>query len=98
MSNASHAHPVEIEQVGDVSVVKFKQPELLDNDTIEAVGSLLFDHVDRLGVRKLLLNFRSVKRMASLMVGKILSLHRKLKAAGGRLVLCSVDADIYWVF
>jgi anti-sigma B factor antagonist len=98
MSSAPRNRWVEIEQVGDVSVVKFTRSEFLDDAAIEAVGDQLFAHVDRLGVRQMVLNFHGVERMASLMLGKIMSLHRKLKAVGGRLVLCGVDPQIYWVF
>ena len=98
MSSPPRDRCVEIEQVGNVSVVKFTRSEFLDDETIETVGAQLFGYVDRLGVRQLVLNFAGVERMASLMLGKIMSLHRKLKAVGGRLILCSVDPEIYWVF
>jgi anti-sigma B factor antagonist len=98
MSAPPQARCVEIEQVGAVSVVKFTRAEFLDDRTIEEVGERLFGYVERMGVRHLVLNFQGVERMASLMLGKIMTLHRKLKAVGGRLVLCNVDPSIYWVF
>jgi len=98
MSSPPRNRCIEVEQVGKISVVKFTRSEFLDDESIEMIGSQLFGYVDRLGVRQMVLNFAGVERMASLMLGKIMALHRKLKAVGGRLVLCGVDPEIYWVF
>jgi anti-sigma B factor antagonist len=89
---------LEAEQIGTVTVVKFTRSEFLDDETIEAIGAELFSLVDNLGCRQVVLNLAKVKRVASLMLGKLLTVHKKLKAAGGRLVLCGVDPEIYKIF
>jgi anti-anti-sigma factor len=89
---------LEVEQIGTVTVVKFTRSELLDDETIEAIGAELFSLVDVLGCRQVVFNLAKVKRVASLMLGKLLTMHKKLKAAGGRLILCGVDPEIYKIF
>ena len=92
------ARLLEVEQVSDITVVRLPWKELLDDETIEHVGGQLYALVDHLGTRKLVLNLSSVKRMASLMLGKIMTLHKKLKPLQGKLVLCGIDPDIRRVF
>jgi len=89
---------LQVEQVGDATVVRFAASELLDDETIELIGGQLYALVDHLGARKLVLNLAPVKRLASLMLGKIMTLHKKLKPAGGKLVLCGVDPEIRHIF
>jgi anti-sigma B factor antagonist len=89
---------LQVEQVGDVTVVRFAAAELLDDGTIELLGEQLYTLVDHLGTRKLVLNLSPVRRLASLMIGKIMTLHKKLKPAGGKLVLCGIDPEIRRIF
>jgi anti-sigma B factor antagonist len=98
MPNPPRNRSLQVEQVGDVTVVRFVRSELLEDETIELLGGQLYALVDHLGSRKLVLNLAPVKRMASLMLGKIMTLHKKLKPAGGRLVLCGIDPEIRRIF
>jgi anti-anti-sigma factor len=83
-----------VEQVADVTVVRFGATELLDEETIELLGSQLYALADHLGARKVILNLSPVKRMGSLMLGQIISLHRQLKQQDGKLLLCGLDPEI----
>lgn len=84
---------LEVEDQGDVTVVKFVDPRITDEQVIKAIGDQLFQLID-LGRHKQRLDFASVEIVASAMLGKLLSLHKKLKAVNGELVLCNLNEDL----
>ena len=89
---------LELEEVGDVTVVSFVDKKILDEQNIQIIGEQLFSLVDELGRRKLILNFSNVEYLSSAALGKFITLNKKVNAAGGRLVLCNIDPQIYEVF
>jgi anti-sigma B factor antagonist len=91
-------HGFAVEEVGDVTIARFKIARLLKEGTVELIGEQLLALVDEQGRRRLVLDFRNVERVYSVMLGKIAALHTKLQAAGGRLALCQVRPDVYEVF
>ena len=91
-------HGFAVEQVGDVTIARFKIARLLKEGTVELLGEQLFALVDEQGRRQLVLDFGNVERVYSVMLGKIAALHSKVQAAGGRLALCQVRPEVYEVF
>ena len=89
---------LEVEDVGDIAVVNFVDKKILDEQNIQMIGDDLFRLVDELGRRKILLNFQNVEFMSSAALGKLITLHRKLQAVQGKLVLCKIVKDILDVF
>lgn len=87
-----------VEQVGEVTVVRLHRRHLLEHDTIEAVARHIVDLVEKGGHARLLINFGSVERLSSDMLGKLITFHRKTTAAGGRLAICQVHPAIRQVF
>jgi len=87
-----------VEDIGDVTVVKFIDRRILDEQSIQVLGEQLFGLVDEVGRRKMLLNFSNVEFLSSAALGKFIKLHKKLQEVGGRLILCSIDPEIYEVF
>lgn len=98
MSSQPRRQRLEVEDIGDVTVVNFTDKKILDEANIQVIGEQLFRLVDELGRRKLLLNFSNVEYLSSAALGKFITLHKKVTAAGGRLILCSIDPQIYEVF
>ena len=88
---------LEMDQVGDVTVVRFKIPWILKEGTIEAIGEALYGLAEGSGCRKIVLNFGNVKSLASTMFGKLTALHQRIEASGGRLALCSIDPGLHEV-
>jgi anti-sigma B factor antagonist len=86
---------LEIEESGDVTVVKFTDRRILDEHNVQAIAKELSHLVEDLGRRKLLLNFTNVEYLSSAALGKLIRLNKKLKAVGGRLVLCNIRAEVY---
>jgi anti-sigma B factor antagonist len=98
MSAQPRRQRLEVEDIGDVTVVNFTDKKILDEQNIQLIGEQLFRLVDELGRRKLLLNFGNVEYLSSAALGKFITLNKKVNAAGGRLILCNIDPQIYEVF
>jgi anti-sigma B factor antagonist len=98
MSAQPRRRRLEVEDIGDITVVNFTDKKILDEQNIQIIGEQLFSLVDELGRRKLLLNFGNVEYLSSAALGKFITLNKKVKGAGGKLVLCNIDPQIYEVF
>jgi anti-sigma B factor antagonist len=89
---------LEVEDIGDVTVVKFIDKKILDEQNIQIIGEQLFGLVEESGRRKILLNFDNVDYLSSAALGKLVTMHKKVMAVGGKLVLCSISPNIFEVF
>jgi anti-sigma B factor antagonist len=98
MSTQSRRRRLEVEDIGDVTVVNFIDKKILDEQNIQIIGEQLFNLVDELSRRKLLLNFGNVEYLSSSALGKFIALDKKIKLLGGRLILCNIAPQIQEVF
>jgi len=98
MSTQPRRRRLEVEDIGDVTVINFVDRKILDEQNIQVIGEQLFGLVDQEGKRKLLLNFGNVEYLSSAALGKLITLNKKLQGVGGRLILCNIDPQIYEVF
>ena len=73
---------VDIEEVSDVTIAKFIDKKILDEDVR----------------KKIILDFSNVEYLSSAALGKLITLDKKVKKAKGKLKLCSIRPDIYEVF
>lgn len=89
---------IEVENIGDVTVVTFIDRKILDEQNIQIIGEQLFSLVHDEGWRKLVLCFSNVEYMSSSMSGKLVTLRKKTRDAGGNLVLCNLAPQVYEVF
>ncbi len=89
---------LEVEDIGEITVVNFIDRKILDEQNIQKIGEDLFSLVDELGRRKILLNFGNVEYLSSAALGKFINLNKKVRGAGGKLVLCNIAQHIYEVF
>jgi anti-sigma B factor antagonist len=88
MSSPVHQPWLEVEQVGPVTIARPTRSDLLDDQTISAMGRHLYSLVEDLGCRRILLDLGNVQLLASAMLGKVIGLHKKLERVGGRLAVC----------
>ena len=84
MSTDSRRQRLEVEDIGDVTVVNFIDKKILDEQQIQVIGDQLFRLVEELGRDKLLLNFGNTEYLSSAALGKLITLHKKVNAAGGQ--------------
>ena len=89
---------LDVSEVGDVTVVHFRDQRIIEDLGIQEMGQELFHLVEGENRKKLLLNFYSVSFMSSAALGKLITLDKKVKAKGGVLKLCSIRPEIYEVF
>lgn len=89
---------LQVSQTGDVTVVRFVDRKILDEANIQELGQELFQLVEDEGRKQLLLNFSSVEFLSSAALGKLITLDKKVKAAGGKLKLSNIRTEIYEVF
>jgi len=80
---------LEIEEKDGVACVQFKDDRLTDEDNIERIGRELFALTDQYHCQKVILNLTDLKMLTSSVLGKMITLHRKLHRNEGKLVLCN---------
>lgn len=98
MTSQPRRRRLEWEDLGEVTVVSFTDKKILDEPAIQVIGEQLASLVDEMGKKQLLLNFGHVESLSSAALGKLVTLNRKIKEVGGKLVLCGINANILEVF
>lgn len=81
-----------------VSVVNIPNGCMLDGEAIQAVGTKLFDLVEKDSKKKLLLDFADIRFMSSQVLGVLLTLRRKAEQAGATIVLTGIREQLMRVF
>jgi anti-anti-sigma factor len=66
--------------------------------TAEAIGAELLSIADELPCNVVHLDLSKVRFMTSTALGSIVALHKKLRAAGGELVITNVTEPVYELF
>ena len=98
MSAEPRKRRLEVEEIGDVTVVNFVDRKILDEQNIQIIGEQLFELVDSEGKKKILLDFKNVDYLSSAALGKLITLNKKANTSGGKLVLCNIRPEIKEVF
>jgi anti-sigma B factor antagonist len=82
------------ENVDGVIVVSFTDTKIVAEDQIQEVGDELYALVEDSTKKKILLNFGNVQYCSSTVLGKLVSLKRRVDAAKGKLKLCCIHPDL----
>jgi anti-sigma B factor antagonist len=84
-----------IQQMGEATIVEFVCPSLMDPVELEQVASQLYKLVDEQDRRLIVLDFEKVEYLASQAIGILLAMQKKLSAMKkGSLILCGVGARL----
>src|ERR1700736_6005036 len=86
---------VTAEQVGDDTVVNFVGVQHRHEGPI---GEQLTQIVDEQSRGDLYLDFANVKYLTSMELSRLISLYRKLKDQGRRIVLCNASPEVVEIF
>jgi len=89
---------LDVSEVGDVTVVRFRDPKIIEDLNIQELGSEMFRLVEEEQRRKLLLNFSGVDFLSSAALGKLITLDKKVKSHAGQLKLSNIRPEIFEVF
>lgn len=84
----------DIDEHDDVVVATFGMSQINDETNIEELGHELFALVDQFDCRKVVLNMSGVDYITSSVVGKIITLHRKLHRLDGSLVVAELTHGV----
>jgi anti-anti-sigma factor len=88
---AAAARLVHTSAVGTVRMVELRLPAVLDSDEFDALNDRLLNEVATVGAGRCVLDLAAVEYMGSSMLGLLVNARQKIKAAGGRLVLCGLS-------
>jgi anti-sigma B factor antagonist len=86
------------EDFGDVTVLRVKATTLAHDNVTDAVFEQAYAVVEAEGRSRIVLNLDPVLFLASAALGKLVNLLRKVRAAGGRLILCKVKRPLEELF
>lgn len=89
---------LDIEDVNGVTIARFTDKKILDESNIQIIGNQLFSLVDDDHREKIVLDFTNVEYLSSAALGKLITMDKKVRAAGGKMRLCSIRSDIKEVF
>ena len=89
---------LDVNEVGDVTVVRFRDHKILEDINVQELGQELFQLIEVENRRKLVLNFFAVEFLTSAALGKLITLDKKVKVHGGLLRLCNIRPEIFEVF
>jgi len=87
-----------VTQVGDVTVVRFRDQKIIEDISIQEWGQELLSLVDVDNRQKILFNFTGVEFLSSAALGKLITLNARVRARSGSLKLCGIRPEIYEVF
>jgi anti-anti-sigma factor len=97
MNSPNHDHlPPKVEKSGNVKIITFTGDEVRDVENI--LAGELQGNMEDLAECHLLLDFTHVEYLTSVELGTLISLHKRVKASGGRLTLFNLNAQVYEVF
>jgi anti-anti-sigma factor len=88
---------LEREDVGNVTVLRLKARMLPSDETTENLFAQAYSVVDEARRSRVVLNLDGVEFVASVAIGKIITLMRKTRSAGGALLLCNVSPSVLGV-
>ena len=89
---------LDVSEVGNVTVVQFRDHKIVEDVNIHELGQELFRLVEVDGRERVLLDFSAVDFLSSAALGKLITLDKKMKAHGGTLKLSNIRPEIYEVF
>ena len=89
---------LEIQEIGDVTVVCFRDPRITDPLDIDELGRQLYQVLEFKNCSKLVIDFSPVEFLSSATIGKLISLNRKVKVCKAALRLCNLRPEIQEVF
>jgi anti-sigma B factor antagonist len=97
MSLQPESNLLRVEHVAGVAVVKVVV-SALDEANVQAIGEALFAVADSMACPRLRLDLAQVLFLTSTALGKLMALHKRVRAAGGHLALVNVYDHVYEVF
>ena len=80
-----------------VKVARVKANALLSEEEVEALGAAL-ERLAELPGQRVVLSFLGVTHITSVVLRKLVELHKRLEESGGELRLADIDPHVYEMF
>lgn len=93
-----HSEYFDVACQGEIAVVTISVQQLTDESNVEVLGNDLFSLIEQHGQRKIILRLAYVSYLTSSVLGKLISLHRRMHRSDGHLVLCELQPEVREVF
>jgi anti-sigma B factor antagonist len=87
-----------IDQDGEVTVVGFSEPTLLNAYHVNESAKELYHLIEKQGHRWIVLDLSSIKMLSSQTLGVFLNTRHKLEQVGGKIVISGIDPKLSRVF
>lgn len=82
------------ERDGDVVLLKVTKDQLTDEENLEQFGQELSFVAESHSPCRMVCDMSQVRYLTSSAIGKLISLHRKMSRANGRMILCSLQPTV----
>ena len=82
---------------GDVTIVGFKEPTILDAYHVKNVSEQLYDLIDKDNLQLIVLDFSTIKMLSSQTLSILLKMREKLDAIEGKMVISGIEPSLYRV-
>ena len=89
---------VEVNTIDDVLVVSLKQASIGGMEGIEKIGQTLRSFVEDGQPRKMVVDFSAVRFFSSQMLGLLVDIWRRMKDAGGVVLISGINPQLTRVF
>jgi len=96
--SAQKSSLIMVNVIDEVGVVNFATSQVLDELNVQQLGQELMDLVEKQYLVKMVINFEKIKFLSSAVLGKLISLNKRIAKEKGRLGFCSINDDIIQVF
>jgi anti-sigma B factor antagonist len=88
---------VHVSDRGGVKLVRLRAQAVRAEEDVEALGRGLLALTEEPGVR-IVLSFLGVQYLTSLVLGRLIQVHKRLAESGGELRLADIDPQLYEIF
>ena len=82
----------------DGATVVFNTAALSGSEEIAAASGLIFDYIEKNNPKLLVVDFEKVKFFSSQVLGMLVNIHNRLERQNGRLLIASINPQLYRVF
>jgi len=89
---------IDLSDVDEISIVKFKDEKVVDPAKIETMGAELYSLAVGDDPKKLLINFENVKFFSSAAINKLVVLEKRVRAQGGQIKLSNLRPEVRDLF
>jgi anti-sigma B factor antagonist len=83
---------------GGITVVEFTNVRMLDDTNINLMNIELSALVDKTLDLRFIIDFGNIQYMSSVVLGKIMELHKRISKRKGTMKLCGIDPKIMEIF